>query len=524
MMRKSAVKIDFEKLAPFRPPALVTLYIAALRAAQTTCLLTSFILILHYFKLTGTVEIGWLILVTFLTQLASFYRHLWLEEHFVPDSIFAKGGEFVVLIIGLRLILLALGQGSPFITLDFVYYGVFMTLAWYAGLSFLHQFYNLYLQPYEVSEEEGGVPALGDSYHLSYDHTQAYKELKTNFRYMFLFQVVIVLGGVSFINEFGTNPDKSGVSQTLVLLGGIYLLLGLPLLAWARMRYLRTLWQLDKLKEPGRLMDRWVYYVGGLVLLVLVVTFGISSLGGVFALPMPTPGNQQILPYIFNQPTPIPIPTPPPLTPPKRSEPPFKLDLAWLGLVIQVLGVLAATAFVLLIFWYALSQLVRSGWVGPQWRKFTPGALWSGFLNFWRGIFGGNRVKDPFEKAEGEGNGRFDPFGWLRRENLPDDPRGRVRFYYRQVAHRAGRAGLPRRTGQTPAEYANYLAPNLEEDQDQANLENLTGLYQEARFSPHPVDQTQVETARESSAGLVAFFRHRARRARIKPREQPDKP
>jgi hypothetical protein len=87
------------------------------------------------------------------------------------------------------------------------------------------------------------------------------------------------------------------------------------------------------------------------------------------------------------------------------------------------------------------------------------------------------------------------------------------------MAQRAQKAGLPRRTGQTPKEYAGYLAPNLEAEQDQASLDNLTGLYQEARFSPHPVDESHVEAAKESSQGLVAFFRQRSRKARIKPRE-----
>lgn len=519
MMRKAPVKLDFEKLARYRPPGLVTLYIALLKGGQMTCLFATFILTLRYFKLTGYMDVTWLILVTFLTFLASFYRHLWLEEHYVADSLFAKLGEFIIMVIAIRLVLIAFGQITPLINLDFIYYVGFMTAAWYSGLTFLHQFYNLYLQPYEVSEEEGGVPALGDQYHLSYDHTQAYRELKTNFRWLGGVEVVAVLGGVGLINQFGEDANKSGSSQTLVLLGGIYLMLGLPLLAWARMRYLRTIWQLDKLKEPSHLVDRWAYYVGGLILLVVIVTFAISSLGGVYSIPLPAPGSQEALPSVFYPPTAAPMPTPPPLVPPKNVEPPFRLDLAWLGVLIQVLGVLAAAVFLVVILWYAFSRLVQSGWVGPQWKKIAGFSLFKNLRDLFRNLFGSKRQKDPFEKEAEEGGSRFDPFGWFRRENLPDDPRGRVRFYYRQVAQRAGRAGLPRRVGQTPAEYAGYLAPNLEEPQDQANLTSLTGLYEEARFSPHPVDTAQVETARESSQGLVAFFRQHSRRARIKPRE-----
>ncbi len=517
-MRKAAVEVDLEKLAPFRPPALVTLYIALLKAGQMTCLLGSVALTLHYFKLTGNLETGWLLLVIFLTHLASFYRRLWTEEHFIPDSFFAKLGEFILMIAGLRLVLLAFGQASPLITLDFMLYALFMTAAWYAGLTFLHQYYNLYLQPYEVSEEEGGVPALGDAYHLSYDHTMAYRELKSHFMYMGLAQVVVTVGGVSMANQFDAHPGKADLIQTLVILGGLYLLSGIPFLVWARMRYLRTLWQLAKLAEPARLAGRWVYYLGGLLVLALVVSLAIYSLGGVAVLPLPTGGNNQdVLPPFFNPPTPAPRPTPPPLVPPRPGQTTPPPDLAWLGVLFQTLVLVGAAALALAVLLYALGKLIQAGWVGPQWRKMLPGELWRSLLGLWRGLFLTKRPKDPFEKASGQDKGRFDPFGWLQRDRLPDDRRGQVRFYYRQVARRAGRAGLPRRASQTPAEYARYLAPNLEEAPYQAHLDDLTGLYQEARFSPHPLEQPQVETARDASQSLVAYFRQRSRRARIKP-------
>lgn len=517
MMRKSDIVIDLKKLAPFRPPALVTLYMALLKAAQMTCLLGSVIITLHYFKLTGALETGWLLLVIFLTHLASFFRRLWSEEHFIPDSFFAKLGEFIVMLVGLRLVLLAFGQVSPLITLDFVIYAVFMTTAWYSGLTFLHQFYNLYLQPYEVSAAEGGVPTLGDAYHLSYDHTMAYRDLKTNYKYMALFQVIVVLAGVSMAIEFDPHPGKAGLIQTLVILGGLFLLSGLPYLVWARMRYLRTLWQLDKLVEPARLAGRWVYYLGGLLVVALALSLGLSSLGGVVTLPVPTGGdNKNVLPSVFYPPTPPPVPTPRPLVPPRPSPNSPGLDLAWLGNLIQALLIVGATALGLAVLWYALSKLIQAGWVGPQWRKMLPGELWRSILNLWSSLFLTKRLKDPFGKEDSEANRRFDPFGWLQRDRLPDDRRGQIRFYYRQVAQRAGKSGLPRRASQTPAEYARYLAPNLEEAPDQAHLASLTGLFQEARFSPHLLEQPQVETAKVSSQRLVAFFRQRARRGRIK--------
>jgi hypothetical protein len=519
MLRRVQVELDFEKLARFRPPFLVTLYISTVRAIQVTCLFTSMLLVLRYFNVTVNVDIGWLALTIFLTHQAIFYRHLWIEQRYVLETFFARLGEFLVMIIALRLVLLAFGEVSPLLTLNFVYYGFFMGATWFAATAFLHQFFNLYLQAYEVSEEEGGVPALGDSYHLSYDHSQAYQEMKTNFHYFAGIQIAVAIAGVSLIKQVNNNPAEDWVVPLIILLSGIFLLLGVPILAWARMRYIRTLWQLDKMKEPAHLIDRWVYYLGGLILLVIIVTLGVTSLGGVFTLPLPNNARDQGAFAIFYPPTPIPQSPPPTLDLSKISKQDPGLNLAWLGIVFQALALLVAAAFVVIILWYAFSRLVQTGWVGPQWRKFKAGQIWQGLRMFFRNLFGGNRPRDPFEREEGEGRGKFDPFGWLQRDRLPNDARGQVRFYYRQMAQRAQRAGLPRRTGQTPKEYAGYLAPNLEAEQDQASLDSLTGLYQEARFSPHPVDESQVETAKESSQGLVAFFRQRSRKARIKPHE-----
>ena len=73
-------------------------------------------------------------------------------------------------------------------------------------------------------------------------------------------------------------------------------------------------------------------------------------------------------------------------------------------------------------------------------------------------------------------------------------PRERVAYLYLSVEERARRLGLPRRTGQTASEYSRHLRgemPDLDPD-----LDGLTGLFLEARYSPHPFDDERASGAR----------------------------
>lgn len=73
-------------------------------------------------------------------------------------------------------------------------------------------------------------------------------------------------------------------------------------------------------------------------------------------------------------------------------------------------------------------------------------------------------------------------------------PREQIRYYYLDTVRRAAREGHPRRMSQSPREYEQELGPRLEESRPE--LGGLTSAFEEARYSPHPVESSQAERAR----------------------------
>ena len=64
-------------------------------------------------------------------------------------------------------------------------------------------------------------------------------------------------------------------------------------------------------------------------------------------------------------------------------------------------------------------------------------------------------------------------------------PRERILYYYWSILRRAERLGYPRRRPETPNEYRDTLKPHL--PHGEAEMEELTGAFIEARYSEHPV-------------------------------------
>lgn len=97
----------------------------------------------------------------------------------------------------------------------------------------------------------------------------------------------------------------------------------------------------------------------------------------------------------------------------------------------------------------------------------------------------------------------------------PGDPRRRVRELYRSFMQEARDAGMARRPSQTPAAYRRAIAA-LEPDTGDG-LTELTGAYEWARFSPHPVTAEHVGQASrgwERVAGFIVRMRERTVAAR----------
>ncbi len=101
-------------------------------------------------------------------------------------------------------------------------------------------------------------------------------------------------------------------------------------------------------------------------------------------------------------------------------------------------------------------------------------------------------------------SGRPDPLDALR-----GDPRWRdtlhIRLAYRRLLRVADRVGLGRRPSQTPQEYERLLASALPEIGEP--LDELTQLYQAARYRPTPAEPEAAERAQRALASLLVVLR-----------------
>ncbi len=94
----------------------------------------------------------------------------------------------------------------------------------------------------------------------------------------------------------------------------------------------------------------------------------------------------------------------------------------------------------------------------------------------------------------------------------PGDPRRRVRETYRRFLQQGREAGLPRRPGQSPRTYER--AVRSAEPGAEVGLSDLTGAYEQARFSPHPVGADDIARADGGWQRIAGFFSRRQERER----------
>jgi len=502
------LKLSDEVLSRFRPPLLETVLVAGLRGVQILCLIGSGVAFLTYFAtdfVPGWAGGLWLPFAIFGAFMLSFYRGLWLEENFRSSNIALVAAEIVVISVIIRVVGYLVGFASPVITLGYILTCGFIGTGWYMGRKWLELFFYQYLQPWELTEAEGGAPGVQENNRIPHDHSPVYEEIKSNWYWMAGFQVAVVVVGVATVSQYGSTATKDSFSQTLMVFGAIHLLLGLPLMIWARLRYLRTIWKLNRLTEPPRISQRWTLYLVVLTLAALLPAVILSNLSITIPLPLGNSGNAN--PPPIAQPTPDGTPLPglfprPPLPPPPYQEP-FVMPV-WLG---GILIGLASLLFIYLI-WLAL---YTAGFPVPRWRKIN---LIGGLRGIWlwiKGIFQRGPREGAMEEATRPKSSGFNLFRGFRRDRLPQDARGQVRFHYRHMAERAAKVELARRMSQTPQEYANFINPRLEEPELKPEVDGITSLYEEARFSAHPIDPAQAEQAKEQSDKLIGYFKRKKR-------------
>ena len=344
----------------------------------------------------------------------------------------------------------------------------------------------------------------------SVDHIAAFRNLAGHWREgallcLFLFIVTYLV----------TPKDRSDTTWALGL-SVIYYLLGIPFLSWARLRLLRTGWQLGRVHEPGGLSSLWarsllvVFAIAGSVSLLLPHTSTLE-LGGILT---EFWGNffrgQPLLPTpSFLQPMPnIPVQQVPTSTGTTGGGKPFPF---W-----EIVGAIAFWSATIGIILYALSLLFSKETRGGKMLRFFLAPLvwlWRGLRNLWRLLFGRRPASEIGEAAEdseiiADDGLAFQALAWLRREPPPTDPRGRVRYYYGRMLRRGARVGLPRAKGMTSGEYAAYLAERVPEAEAVHDAATLTAAFGEACYSSHSVSESTATEALSLWQRLKKRLRH----------------
>ena len=94
---------------------------------------------------------------------------------------------------------------------------------------------------------------------------------------------------------------------------------------------------------------------------------------------------------------------------------------------------------------------------------------------------------------------------WLRIGNL--SPRDQVRFAYLSMVRRAEESGIRRHRADTPYEYASHLEPRISDAQQEVDA--LTGLFVQARYSDAAISVGEAERAQSASRRVRSELRQR---------------
>lgn len=309
----------------------------------------------------------------------------------------------------------------------------------------------------------------------------------------------------------------------------VYLFSGLWLLAYGRSIVLYARWIADGVQSTADFARRWRRY--GLVLLLTVgllasllpigSTLPLATIVGLLAqvaflffglilgliLRLFTlvagdiaPEDQQTIEELL----PRALPTP---AAQEAAENGSRLPPELLGGLTLALVVVAVGA--------ALLYLARHSALGD----FGGGAqsLWARLREWWRQLWGevqlrASALRQGLQTAlrrDGDADAAVS-----RRPPVAVDqltPREQVRYYYLQAVERAAQQGVARRPAETPAEFLRDL--QTEWPDSAGDAEQLTAAFQQARYSPAPVDDGDSHTARDTWKRVRGALRRRDRQS-----------
>ena len=316
----------------------------------------------------------------------------------------------------------------------------------------------------------------------------------------------------------GPLPSAPNTAPAVVM----YFILGIVLISLTRYSYLSTHWRLDRVVIPPLIPRRWATYTFilllglGLLIFLLPVNYGMGLLdtlnaligliaklfGLLYALIFVVVNylsrlffhaNNQVLPQPI-----IPEATQPPpgLLPAEAPSQFWKLleGIAFWG-ALAALIIIALRQYIL--FHRDLADELKHfrplRWLSLFWKRLTASVKKA---NQSVGIF----VQSSLKRLRSLGRAPVSLNEWDYINPRRLNARQKVIFYYLALIRRADEAGLPRKDGQTPYEYARTLAPKMAEGKEA--MEGLTGSFVEARYTRHGIpseEARRVETLWESA-------------------------
>jgi hypothetical protein len=161
-------------------------------------------------------------------------------------------------------------------------------------------------------------------------------------------------------------------------------------------------------------------------------------------------------------------------------------DLTWLVVVMTAAGLIGLLAFAFAV----VPRLLR-------WRPGWPRLSWQGLRRRHRGEPAPEPAVDEPSSADAEADTEvarraLDSALVALRE--PADPRGAVIEAYARMEEVLASRELPRRVPEAPREYLTRVL--RQQGMPERSLTTLTELFEEARFSPHPIPSSTSDQAR----------------------------
>ena len=347
-------------------------------------------------------------------------------------------------------------------------------------------------------------------------------------RFLNVGMLVVVLAGIPrqvAIPSTQPVPANSGIPAVVM-----YFVFGIILLSLTRYTSLVTTWRQARVNIPVQIPRRWFAYsaavIGALALLVawMPTNYGMGFLdtitamiGLIYELVASVYAFvfmliNALFRMLFHTGKAAPPVLEQPLTPPQNNLQlnPVPSAINWTLIKSIFFWVLLIVLVVVALRQYILFNQD----LAEELKRFRPFRWLMIFLkrvttsvkkaNKSIGIF----VQSSINRLRNAGKSPINTNEWAYINPRRLEPRQKIIFYYLALLRRAGEAGLPRKDGQTPYEYADSLTTRLETGKD--GVESLTESFIEARYSRHEIpakEASRVESLWETIRQLLRTVR-----------------